>query len=81
MCPIFIGQSVNIPSKDPNGQFVRVRQDFFALTVICQIIFSTKSYFVQPNVVCLEPAIPTFWTPEHKYRGSPSGRETNIFLN
>ena len=47
--------------KDPNVQFVRVRQDFFALAIICPIIFSSKSHFVQPNVVCPEPAVPTFW--------------------
>ena len=29
-------------------------------------IFSSKSHFVQPNVVCLAPAVaavPTFWSP------------------
>ena len=52
--------------KDPNVQFVRVRNKFFALTIICPIIFSSKSHFVQPNVVSpvlMLPAVPTFWTP------------------
>ena len=53
-------------AKDPNVQFVRVRQDFFAFAIICPIIFSTKFHFVQPNVICPVPevpAVPTFWTP------------------
>ena len=31
-------------------------------------IFSSKSHFVQPNVVCpapAVPAVPTFWSPGH----------------
>ena len=53
--------------KDPNVQFVRVRQDFFALAIICPKFSSSKSHFVQPNVICpapAVPAVPTFWTPD-----------------
>ena len=57
--------------KDPNVQFVREKQDIFALAIICQIIFVSKSYFVQPNVVCpvpVLPAVPTLWSPKTQLR-------------
>ena len=46
-----------------SNNHVRVRQDLFALAIICPICFPSKSHFVQPNVVCPAPAVPTFWTP------------------
>ena len=52
--------------KDPNVQFVRVRQDFFAHAIICPNFTPFKSHFVQENVVWpvpAVPAVPTFWTP------------------
>ena len=42
--------------KDLNVQFVKGRQDIFALAIVFQIIFLSKSYFVQPNVVSPVPA-------------------------
>ena len=54
--------------KDPNVQFVRLRQDFVALAIICPIIYPSKSHFVQLNVVCPVPAVKTFLTPGNKER-------------
>jgi hypothetical protein len=50
---------------DPNVFF------FFTLAIICPIISSSKSHFVQPNAVCPAPAVPavqTFWNPAHSPR-------------
>jgi hypothetical protein len=54
--------------KDPNVQFVRVRQDIFILAILCPIILNSKSHFVQPNVVCPVPVASTFWTPGPDWR-------------
>ena len=72
MCPIYIGQCVQyildkvfiLLVKDLNVQFVRLSQDFLTLAIICPIISSSKSHFVQPNVVCPAHAVPTFCTPD-----------------
>ena len=36
---------------------------FFTLAILCQIIFSSKSHFVQPNVVCPNFLDPWFLAP------------------
>ena len=58
-----IGQRFISFDKDPKAQLVRVSQNIFALFVICPIICSFESHFVQPHVVCPRLAVPTFWTP------------------
>ena len=65
-CLIYIGQCVQESLDNVSNNHVRLRQDFFALDIICPICFPSKSHFVQPNVVCLAPAVPavpTFWSP------------------
>ena len=63
MCPKCNRQVFISHVKDLNVQFVSVRQDYVSLAIICPIIFSSNSYFVQPNVIFMIMAVPTFWTP------------------
>ena len=66
MCQIIIGQCVQLSLDNVSNNHVNVRQDFFALAIICPKNILYKSHFVQPNVVCpapAVPAVPTFCTP------------------
>ena len=54
--------------EDPNAQFVRVGQEFFALAIICPIIVCISITFSPTKCgtpVRAVPAVPTFWTPEY----------------
>ena len=58
--------------KNQIDKFVWVIQVVFALAIICPIIFSYKSHFVQANVICpvlAVPSVPTYCTPAFKWGG------------
>ena len=55
--------------KDPNVLFIRVRQDIYALALICPFIFSSN--VVYPLLAV--PAVPTFWTLAIIYKAVGDG--------
>ena len=61
------GQAEGLAYADPGARTPIGTCGIFTLAIICPIIFSSISHFVQPNVVCpvaLVTAVPTFWTQQ-----------------
>ena len=59
MCQIIIGQCVQLSLDN----VCQCKTGFLRSCHNMSNIFSSKSHFVQPNVVCPAPAVPTFCTP------------------